>query len=184
MSKLSVFNFITLNGFYKGANGDITWHKHGAEEGEFAAKNASAGNTLLFGRATYEMMAGFWPTQNAIDNMPGVAAGMNSSEKIVFSKTLKKADWNNTTLIKDNIVEEIKKRKQSGGKDMTILGSGSIVTLFADHGLIDEYQLMIDPVAIAAGTPIFNGLKHSLDLKLISTRTFSSGVILLIYHPV
>jgi dihydrofolate reductase len=108
---------------------------------------------------------------------------MNKAEKIVFSRTLKKADWNNTILINDNIVEEIKKRKQTSKKDMTLLGSGTVLSQFAEHGLIDEYQIMVDPVVIAAGTIVFKGITHQLDLELTKTRTFKSGVVLLCYVP-
>ena len=113
-----------------------------------------------------------------------MAEEMNNASKIVFSKTLKKTEWNNTILIKDNIVEEMRKMKQLPGNDMTILSSGSIVTQFAEEGLIDEYQIMIDPVAIGNGEPIFKGIKHNLDLKLTETRTSKSGVVLLSYQPI
>ncbi len=184
MRKVSVFNFVTLNGYFKGPNGDISWHKHGAEENEYAAKMLKSGNTLLFGRVTYEMMASYWPTPIAIKNDLIVAEGMNNADKIVFSKTLKKVEWNKTKLVKDNIAEEIKKMKQMPGKDMTLLGSGSIVTQFAEQGLIDEYQIMVDPVVLGDGTPIFKNIKHTLALKLTTTRTFKSGVVLLCYQPV
>jgi dihydrofolate reductase len=183
MRKVNVFNFITLNGCYKGPKGDISWHRHGAEENEYAADGLSSESTLLFGRVTYQMMASYWPTPIAIKNDPIVAEGMNNADKIVFSRTLKKVEWNNTRLVKDNITEEIRKMKQMPGKDMTILGSGSIVTQFAEQGLIDEYQIMVDPVVIGDGTPIFKDIKHKLDLKLTMTRTFKSGVVLLCYQP-
>lgn len=184
MRKLSVFNFITLNGYYKGPNEDTSWHKHGAEENEYAAEGAGSGSILLFGRVTYEMMAGFWPTPEAQKMFPQVAAGMNNADKIVFSSTLKKAAWKNTRLVSSNITDEIKKMKQTSGKDMTLLGSGSILTQFAEEGLIDEYQFMVDPVALGDGTPIFRNIKHNIDLKLTTTRTFKSGVVLLCYEPV
>jgi dihydrofolate reductase len=183
MRNLRAFNFVTLNGFYKGPNGEIDWHRHGAEENEYAAEALGSGSTLLFGRVTYEMMAGYWPTPMAIQNDPVVADGMNKAEKILFSRTLKKAEWKNTRLVKDDIVEEIRKMKRLPGKDMTILGSGSIVTQFAEEGMIDEYQIMVDPVALGDGTPLLKGIRHKLDLELISTRTFGSGVVLLCYRP-
>ena len=182
MGKLGAFYFVTLNGYFKAPKEDISWHKHGAEESEYAAEGGSSGSMLLFGRVTYEMMARYWPTPDAMKNMPVVAAGMNNSDKIVFSRTLKKAGWNNTRLVKDNMVEEIKKLKQAG-KDMTVLGSGNIVTQLAEHGLIDEYQIMVDPIALGDGTPMFKGLKHPLNLKLTKTKTFKSGVVLLCYQP-
>jgi dihydrofolate reductase len=183
MRKLSVFNFTTLNGFYKGPYEDISWHRHGGEESKFSEESVGAGNVLLFGRITYQMMAAFWPTAAAKENMPIVAAGMNKAEKIVFSRTLQKAEWENTKIIKDNIVEEIRKMKQTPGRDMTILGSGNIVTQFAEAGLIDEYQFMIDPVLLGSGATVCNGLTHKLDLQLTATKTFESGVVLLCYIP-
>lgn len=164
MRKLSVFNFISLNGCYKGPNEDISWHKHGKEENEFAEEDISSDNILLFGRVTYEMMAGYWPTDEAIKNEPELAEGMNKSEKIVFSKTLNEANWNNTRIISSNIIDEIKKIKLTPGKDMTLLGSGKILTQFAEAGLIDNFQIMVDPVVISNGTSIFADIKNNLNL--------------------
>ncbi len=183
MRKLSAFIFITLNGCYKGPGGDIGWHRHGEEEGEYSAESLRDENTLIFGRVTYDMMASFWPTPAAAESMPRVAEGMNKAEKIVFSKTLQKADWENTRIISEDMVEEVKRLKGFPGNNMTILGSGSIVTQLAEHGLIDHYEIMIDPVAIANGTSLFQGITRNLDLKLISVRTFKSGVVLLSYEP-
>jgi dihydrofolate reductase len=185
MGRISVFNFITLNGFFEGPEkGEMGWHKHGEEENDFAVEMLKSGNTLLFGRITYALMASYWPTPMAIENEPAVAEGMNKAEKIVFSTSLKKAEWNNTRLVKENIFEEVKKFKKIPGKDMAVLGSGSIITQFAEHGLIDEYQLLVDPVIIGDGRTIFKGLSRQLDLKLKHTRTLKSGVILLCYEPV
>jgi len=184
MRKLSVFEFTSLNGFFKGHGDDISWHRHGEEEGKYSEEVLKAGNTLLFGRVTYEMMAGYWPTPMAAEHNPVVAVGMNKADKIVFSKTLKKVGWNNTKLIKENIVDEIRKMKALPGADMTILGSGTIATLFADAGLLDEIQIMVDPIVIANGTPLFHTIKKPMDLKLTGTRTFKSGTVILIYRPV
>src|SRR5262245_15553199 len=122
MGKLSVFNFVSLDGYYKDANNKTDWHQHGGkDEGELSEQGAQSGSILLFGRTTYEMMAGFWPTPMAYEMFAKVADGMNKSEKIVFSKKMKKADWTNTKIINSNIIEEVKKLKK-GKKDMTILG--------------------------------------------------------------
>ena len=183
MPQLTCFNFISLDGYYKGVDNDIHWHRHGEAEAKFSAENMKRGNTLLFGRITYEMMAGYWPSPMARENNPVVASGMNNANKIVFSRTLTKADWENTRLIKENIVEEIRKLKKIPGKDMTILGSGSIITQLAEAGLIDEYQFMIDPVVIGKGTPIFKNIHSKMDLELLSSRVFKSGTVLLTYRP-
>ena len=181
MGKLIVFNFLTMNGYYKGTNNDISWHRHGKEENEFAAKNLQSDTILVFGRVTYEQMAAYWPTEEAVKNQPEIAKGMNNAEKIVFSRKLKKAEWNNSRLIKANAEEELRKIKEQSTKDLVILGSGGIVTQFAEWGLIDAYQFMIDPVALGDGTPAFKGMKGKLDLELTGTKTFKSGAVLVTY---
>jgi len=183
MKKLTAFNFITLNGYLNGPDGDLSWHRHGVEENQYAADSLKSGNILLFGRKTYEMMANYWPTPLAKQNDPVIAEGMNNSAKIVISKTLKKADWNNTVILNDNIIREIKQLKELPGNDITLLGSGTILTLLSENDLIDEYQIMIDPVAIFTGTPIFSEIKQPLNLKLTNVKTFKSGVVLLTYIP-
>lgn len=183
MRKLSAFNFITLNGFLCDDDGDISWHRHGEEENQYAAQSLQSGNTLLFGRITYEMMAGYWPTPMARQNDPVVAEGMNNASKIVVSRTLKKTGWGNTVIISENVVDEIKRLKELNGNDITLLGSGSILTLLSDNGLIDEFQVMIDPVAISSGTSVFNKINRPLNLKLIDVKSFKSGVVHLTYRP-
>jgi dihydrofolate reductase len=183
MRQVKAFNLVTLDGYFEGPKRDISWHKSDAETDEYAVQMLKSGDTLLFGRVTYELMASFWPTPHAIKNAPLVAEGMNNADKIVFSRTLKKVEWNNTRLVKDNIAEEVRKMKQLPGKDMTLLGSGSILTQLARQGLIDEYQLMVAPIALGEGTPLFKGIEHRLSLKLKTTRTFRNGNVLLCYQP-
>jgi dihydrofolate reductase len=177
--------FITLNGFYQGPEtNDISWHRHEGEEAGFSADNLKNDESILvFGRVTYDMMVSWWPTPAALAALPEVAKGMNRSEKIVFSKTLKKAEWENTRLIKGDAIAEMEKLKATPGKNMTILGSGSLVTQFSNAGLIDVYQVMIDPVAIIKGKTLFDGLQDDLNLTLTDARTFTSGTILATYKP-
>jgi dihydrofolate reductase len=182
MRKLGVFNFISLDGCFKGPEGDISWHRQDAEGSGYAAEMLKAESTLLFGRVTYELMAGYWPTPEAILSQPTVAEGMNRAEKIVFSRTLNTVDWHNTRLVKSNIADEIRKMKQMEGNDMTLLGSGSIVTQFAEEGLIDEFRIMVDPVVLGGGTQIFKGISHRLDLRHTATRVFNNGNVLLSYR--
>ncbi|MHA4807476.1 dihydrofolate reductase family protein [Flavitalea flava] len=185
MRKLIVYNFVTLNGYFQGPDGDLSWNgHHDAEGNEFAGEMLGFGSTLLFGRVTYEMMAGYWPSPDGKKSAPHVANGMNMAEKIVFSKTMKKASWNNSRVVSDIMEEEIMKLKKAAGKDMTVLGSGSLVSQLTDMGLVDEYQIMVNPVALGEGTPIFKDIRRQLNLKLAGTRTFKSGVILLTYQPV
>jgi dihydrofolate reductase len=183
VGRLTAFNFITLNGYFEDSSGDISWHRHGAEEADYSAESLKPEDILLFGRVTYQHMESYWPTAMASEHYPIVAEGMNKAEKIVFSRTLNNVTWNNTKLVKENMIDEIKKLKQAS-KNMTLLGSGSILTQLAEYDLIDEYQIMIDPVALGAGTPLFKGMKRKLELQLTGSRTFKSGVVLLCYQSI
>jgi dihydrofolate reductase len=184
MPRLIMFNSVSLDGYFTSATGDMSWaHRYDPEWTAFVSGNASGDAVLTFGRKTYELMASYWPTPMAAKNNPSVAAAMNKFPKLVFSKTLDKVDWSSTKLVKGDLVTEVRKRKQEPGKDMVILGSGAIVSQLAENGLIDEYQIVLTPVALGAGRPLFEGLKNKLDLKLIKTRAFGNGNVVLWYEP-
>ena len=118
-----------------------------------------------------------------VKNDPIVAEGMNSMPKVVFSRTLNTASWSNTKLVKGDIASEIRKMKKEAGKDMAIFGSGSIISQLAPEGLIDEYQVVLNPVVLGKGRTMFEGLKEKLNLKLTKTRTFANGKAFLCYEP-
>jgi len=183
MRKLFVFNMVTLNGYFEGPNKEIDWHNVDGECNEYAIDMLNSVDMLLFGRVTFELMASYWPTPDAIKNDPIVAEKMNTLSKIVFSKTLDEVAWQNTKLVRDNIEEETKNMKKQPGKDMVLLGSGSIMSEFAQRGLIDEYRIMVNPVVLGNGKPLFTGIKDRLNLKLTNTRIFKSGNVLLYYRP-
>jgi dihydrofolate reductase len=184
MPRLVVFNQVSLDGYFTDQNGDMSWaHKDDAEWNAFAADNAKGGGVLVFGRITYELMASFWPTPIAMENFPAVAEGMNSLPKVVFSRTLDKASWKNTKLVKSGMAAEIRKMKKEPGKDMTILGSGSVVSQLAQAGLIDEFQVVMNPIVLGKGRTMFEGVKQKLTLKQTKTRTFGNGNVLLCYEP-
>lgn len=182
MAKLGMFNLISLDGFFKGKNEDISWHNFGQDEQNMSDELSNRGSTLIFGRVTYEMMFGYWASADALKNDPVTAKGMNEAKKIVFSKTLREAQWQNTTLIKGDLVSEIKKLKSQPGPDLTILGSGQIVAQLSQAGLIDSYSFLLNPLALGEGTTLFKGMTHLLRLKLASTRTMKSGNVLLNYE--
>jgi dihydrofolate reductase len=184
MRKLIVFGQVTLDGYFAGMNGDISWaHRDDAEFKAFVEGNASSGGELLFGRITYELMASYWPSPLAMKNDPVVAEGMNNLPKVVFSRTLDKASWNNTKVVKGGLAPEIRKMKKEPGKDMVILGSGSIVSQLAQEGLIDEFQVVVNPVVLGKGRTLFDGVEKKLNLKLTKTRTFGNGSVFLCYEP-
>jgi dihydrofolate reductase len=138
---------------------------------------------LVFGRKTYEMMAGYWPTPMAAQNSPLVAKRMNELQKIVFSRTMEKASWQNTTLLKGELTEEVWQLKQLSGPDLVILGSASIVSQLSHARLIDEYQIALGCIALGGGKSMFAGIGEKLALKLVSTRSFRNGNVFLTYHP-
>ena len=184
MRKLSVFENVSLDGFFVDAANDMSWaHKHDAEWNAFASGNAGGDGALLFGRVTYQMMAGFWPTAEAAQMLPDVAAGMNRMPKYVASRTLDRAEWTNTTLLRGDIVDEVRALKAAPGPDLVILGSGSIVSQLAQAGLIDEFQLVVNPVVLGRGRTLFATVAQRIDLRCTRSRSFSNGNQVLWYEP-
>ncbi|HXQ35529.1 MAG TPA: dihydrofolate reductase family protein [Anaerolineales bacterium] len=183
MRKLFAFNMVSLDGCFEGPNQDISWHNADEEFNQFAIEQTSTVGTILFGRRTYEGMASYWPTEAAINDDPVVAELMNSLPKIVFSRTLQKAEWKNSTLIKDNIAEEILKLKRQPGKEIAVFGSADLLSTLIQLDLIDEHRIIVNPVVLGSGTPLFKNVKDRLNLKLTRSRTFDSGNVLLYYQP-
>jgi len=186
MPKLAVFNLVSLDGYIADRNGDMSWaHKdpHDAEWNAFTSSNASGGGALVFGRVTYDLMVKWWPTPQAAQAMPAVAAGMNAAPKLVFSRTMKQASWQNTRLVNGDPAAEMRRLKQGPGPDMVILGSGSIVGQLAEAGLIDSYQVAVSPVVLGKGKTMFEAVTHQLALRLTGSRAFGNGTVVLTYQP-
>jgi dihydrofolate reductase len=185
MQKLIVFNHVSLDGYFTDAKNDMSFANNATPDAEwdaYVASNASGGGMFLFGRITYELMASFWPTAIAAKQMPVVAERMNQAPKVVFSRTLEKAAWENTRLLRDNLAAEVQKLKNEPGEGIVIFGSGSIVSQLTEAGLIDEYQLILDPIVLGKGRTMFEGMREPLHLKLKQTRVFSNGNVLLRYE--
>jgi len=185
--QLIIFNMASLDGFFADANHGIDWHVADEEFGAFATEQSAAHmdsiDTLLFGRVTYQMMAGYWPTEAAVKGDRVVARFMNEKPKLVFSRTLKKATWSNTRLVKDDAVAVVRALKQEPGKDLMMFGSAKLAAKLTQHGLIDEYQVMVNPLVLGRGQPLFQGVKNRLHLQLVGTRVFKVGNVLLTYRP-
>lgn len=183
MRSLTVFNHVSLDGFIADADSDMSWaHRQDDEWREFASANASGGGELLFGRRTYELMASFWPTSQALESMPVVAERMNALPKVVFSRTLDDATWSNTRLVRDDLVDAVRRLKEEEGPNMVILGSGSIVSQLTEARLIDTYQIVLNPVALGSGRAMFGGLSTRVGLRLEDTRVFGNGNVVLWYR--
>ena len=183
MRTLSVYNTISLDGYFTDGGGDMSWaHQRDAEWSAFVAGNAGGESQMLFGRITYDMMSSFWPTAQAIQMMPQVAKAMNESRKVVFSRTLTDATWRNTTLVTGDIVGAVKRMKAEPGPNLLIMGSGSIVAQLTQARLIDVYQIVVNPIVLGAGRSLFEGVKDSMQLRLTKSRSFSNGNVVNSYE--
>ncbi len=190
MIRVTAFIHLTLDGCFAGPHGEIDWFKGIQSDAEYEAythDQSESGNTLIFGRTTYEMMKSYWPTPAAIASDPLMARVVNTNPKIVFSKTLRSVaespNWKNITLLQEIDSADIIRRKAQAGTDFTILGSGTVVRQFANLGLLDEYSLVIVPIVLSAGKPLFQNVKQT-SLALLESRSFKNGLALLRYGPV
>lgn len=178
---------VSLDGYIEGPDHDLSWHNVDEEFNNFAISQLNETDTILFGRKTYELMESFWPTEQGIKDDPVVAEKMNFTPKIVFSKTLEKVEekenWKNVKLIKDGVKEEIEKLKRKQGKNIAVLGSNNFCITLLELGILDEVRIMLNPVVIGKGTPLFEGISKRVEFKLTKTRNFKSGNILLYYQP-
>lgn len=184
MRKLFSFMVVTLDGYHEGPNREFDWPNVDDEFNDFAVSQLNDIDTLLFGRVTYQGMASYWPTPRASADDPAVAGIMNSIPKMVFSTTLQDAEWNNSTLITTDAAQAISELKRRPGKDLAILGSQTLTVSLLDQGVVDELRVMVNPILLGAGRSLFTGLKGRVQLKLTRLTTFSSGNVLLHYHPV
>jgi dihydrofolate reductase len=187
MRKIVTTTWITLDGFIAGPNEAMDWVMVDQDMGQYEDEIVSAADTLLLGRVTYQSFAGSWPhvpdNPDASEGEREYARKLNAMRKVVFSTTLSSADWNNSTLVREITPEAIEKMKQEPGRDMLIYGSASLVSALTNHGLIDEYQLLVHPVILGGGKPLFQDITSKQQLELVKTKPFSSGVMGLYYRP-
>ena len=186
MRKLVAFNNVSLDGYFTDSKGDMSWAHRRPDDAEwnaFTAENAKGGDTLLFGRITYDMMAGWWPTPMAAQTMPEVAAEMNRMRKVVVSRTLASASWNNSTVLKGDLAAGIRALKAEPGGDIAVLGSGTIIAQLAQERLIDVLRVAVHPLVLGGGRTMFEGVPEIVPLTLLSSRTFANGSVVLTYEP-
>jgi dihydrofolate reductase len=183
MRKVMVFNAISLDGFFTDKNQDMSWAhaRNDREWRDFTSENAGGEALLAFGRVTYDMMASYWPTPQALKDEPVVAKSINKAPKIVFSKTLEKATWENTKVVKTDPADEVRRLKNEKGPDILVMGSGTIVSQLTAARLVDEYQLVVNGIILGAGRTLFEGVKEPVGLVLEKTRAFKNGNVVLWY---
>ncbi len=186
MRKIIVFNLISIDGYFAGVDGNIDWHNVDDEFNDFAVSQTKTFSAIIFGKTTYKMFEDYWPTAlkdpSTSPEDRQIAQAIEDMEKIVFSKSLEKVTWNNTNLYHEINKEEIKDWKKAEGGPMVIFGSGTIVQQLAGLGLIDEYRLMINPIILGSGKPMFRNVVKTT-LKLVDSKVFKSGNVLLTYVP-
>jgi dihydrofolate reductase len=177
MARLIMWNLMTLDGFVEGPNRDISWHLDvwGEELEQLSIEQLNAAGGLLFGRLTYELTAKHWPGASG-----EVADFMNAAPKYVFSRTLKKSDWNNTQLYGDDVPETVARLKRESAKDILLFGSADFAASLTPHGLIDEFRIAVNPIILGGGTPLFRRGER-IKLKLLDSRALSTGIVILRY---
>jgi dihydrofolate reductase len=183
MRKLIMWNMVTLDGFFEGPKSwDLDWHNDvwGEELEQFSLEQLKSADMLLFGRVTYQGMANYWPSATGEVE---VANFMNNIPKVVFSRTLEKAEWNNTRLVKANAEDQVAELKQQYGKDMLLFGSANLASSLMRQDLIDEYRLGINPVVLGGGNPLFKPNPDRMKMKLLEAKPLKSGCVILRYQP-
>src|SRR5208282_2829653 len=169
---------MSLDGFFEGPNKKFDWFVPDEEFLDYAKDLLRSVDTILFGRTTYEHMAAYWPSAPRDE----IANAMNNLPKVVVSRTLKNVEWNNSRLIQGDVAEEISKLKQMPGKDIVIFGSATLASSLLQLGLIDDYRVILSPILLGGGSPMFTNMKHRINLKLAGTTLLKSGVVVLYYQ--
>ncbi|MEC0204445.1 dihydrofolate reductase family protein [Paenibacillus lautus] len=170
---------VTLDGFIEGKNGEVDWCIMDSEMGFIDFLNQI--DTILYGRKSYDLWGQFTPEMDHSDTEKEIWRIVHSKEKYVFSRKKKEND-HKAIYINDHIIEEVNALKNKPGKDIWLYGGASLITTFINLGLVDEFRLSVHPVVLGEGKPLFMDINERLNLQLINTRTFSSGVVQLIYH--
>jgi dihydrofolate reductase len=178
---LASFIVTSLDGFYEGPRGEFDWLVPDEEFNDFAVRQLDEADALGFGRATYEHMAAYWPTEQARANDPAITSRMNTKPKFVFSTALAQAGWSNTTIVAGEAVERIGAVKTALAGDLLILGSAHLTADFAAAGVLDELRIMVCPIVLGSGRSLFEDLEDRISLRLLRVRPFESGNVLLTY---
>jgi len=177
---------VSLDGYIEGEAHDLSWHNVDLEFNKFAAEQMEEMGTILMGRHTYDLMYGYWPYVTSTDPQDEkVKIAMNTLPKVVVSHSLEKVEeeenWKNIQLINMNVVQELARLKEDKGKSIAVLGSNNLCVTLLELGLLDELRIMINPVVIGKGTPLFLGIKAKKKFRLVENRKFANGNVLLTY---
>jgi len=169
----------SIDGYFEGPNHEIDWHIVDDEFKAYAVETLEATDVLIMGRRTYELMAGYWPS--APDD--AVKEYMNGKPNLVFSKTLKRVDWQNSRLATGSIADEVARLKQAPDDGLLWVGGRDLAASFLEQGLMDEVRIVLTPILLGAGKTLFDRIHKRYPLKLLSMRSFKSGNAILTYEP-
>jgi dihydrofolate reductase len=185
MRRLILDTITSLDGYYTSLRGEIDWFGFDADEWSWSVNINRGVDTMLYGRVTYEEFRQFWPTPapKKMGINPDLIRQLNDLQKVVFSRTLAKAAWKPSTLVRGNPVEVVSRLKRQPGKDLIVVGSGTLVGSLLRAGLIDEYYVRVRPIILGSGRPLFVDPDGRHPLKLVSAKTFKTGVVGLHYEP-
>lgn len=181
MRKIILLTNISLDGYFEAPGGDLSWFKGSFDT--FSSDSSAQVDTFLLGHRTYEMMKSYWPTPQAAQAAPEVARVMNEAQKVVVSRQPFEPGWQNVTILSGDPVERVRQLKEGPGQGIMMFGSNTLVVTLMQAGLIDQFNILVNPVALGKGASIFTGLPHPIELKLVETRSFPSGTALLTYVP-
>jgi dihydrofolate reductase len=195
MRRIVAFDRVSADGYFAAPDGNLDWVVPDDEVDKAGAQGIPDTDTILFGRRTYEQFEGFWP--HTLDDSPtapdphaagrrspairAMAIWINEATKVVFSKTRKDVTWKNSRLLHEIDPREIEAMKRQPGKNMIIFGSGSLVSQLTQHGLIDEYQFVVNPILLGSGRSLVAGVPKSSKLDLLETKPYRSGNVMLRY---
>jgi len=183
MRTLASFIFTSLDGFYEGPNGELDCPIIDEEFNAFVIHQLDEVEVLGFGRATYEHMAAYWPTEQAKVNSPAIASRMNGMEKLVFSTTLTEASWTGSSVVRGEATEHLPTIEGASDKELLVIGSAHLTAVLAQSGFLDELRVMVCPIVLGQGRSLFEDLKDRISLTLLRERRFDSGNLVLTYRP-
>src|SRR5689334_1314878 len=185
MRRLVLFMHVSLDGFVAGPNGEMDWIKVDDQMFEYAGQRTNESDTALYGRVTYQMMEGYWPTAadqpNATKHDIEHSTWYNKVDKVILSKTMEGQQLPNTIIISDDIEHRVKALKQQAGKEIIIFGSPGAVHSLLQYDLIDEFWIFVNPILLGKGTPLFKNVQQLTKLQLVATKAFGCGVVCLHY---
>lgn len=185
--RLFVSMIVSLDGFIEGPNRELDWFHDGDPQFEqYCDEMIDSVGVALYGRRSYELMVSYWPTAELNPRSPSdlaFARKMNALPKVVLSRTLERATWNNTTIVRDNVAERINALKQTPGRPIVAWAGASLVSTLARLNLIDEYRLIVQPVVLGGGTPLFQDIAERKRLRLTRTTQLGRDIVVTCYEP-